>query len=138
MEQSLNLVEKSQQETLSKIMSLAEQLPDVIVLWLYGSRAKNNYQKDSDFDLAIAFDFSKKEGEQDEYYTDQLTSKWTKKTNQEISIVDINKIPAPLAITIIAEGQVILSKNDLRLHSEMQRIWSLWELFSYEHKRQRK
>jgi predicted nucleotidyltransferase len=131
-------MENSQQETLSKILVLAEELPDLIVLWLYGSRAKNNYRKDSDFDLAIAFDASKREGNQDEYYTDQLSSKWTKKTNQEISIVDINKISVPLATTIIAEGLVVLSKNDLRLHSEMQRIWSLWELFSYEHKRQRK
>ena len=33
----------------------AEQNPDILIVWLYGSRAKGNAHRLSDYDLAVAF-----------------------------------------------------------------------------------
>ena len=40
---------------ISTIKQLAEQNPDILIVWLYGSRAKGNAQWLSDYDLAVAF-----------------------------------------------------------------------------------
>ena len=37
------------------IIALAEQTPDIAILWLYGSRARGTHREDSDYDLAVAF-----------------------------------------------------------------------------------
>ena len=39
-----------------KIIALAQQRPEVQVVWLYGSHAKGNAGAYSDIDLAVAFD----------------------------------------------------------------------------------
>jgi predicted nucleotidyltransferase len=40
---------------ISTIKQLAEQNPDILIVWLYGSRAKGNAHRFSDYDLAVAF-----------------------------------------------------------------------------------
>jgi predicted nucleotidyltransferase len=40
---------------ISTIKQLAEQNPDILIVWLYGSRAKGNAHRLSDYDLAVAF-----------------------------------------------------------------------------------
>jgi predicted nucleotidyltransferase len=37
------------------IKQLAGQNPDILIVWLYGSRAKGNAHQYSDYDLAVAF-----------------------------------------------------------------------------------
>ncbi|MEJ2680868.1 MAG: hypothetical protein P8176_09145, partial [Gammaproteobacteria bacterium] len=55
----------------------------------------------------------------------------------ELSIVDINRAPVPVAYSIISDGIVLCAKSPLRLCSEMQRVWSLWESYAYEFERHR-
>ena len=37
------------------LIAMAEQTPEVAILWLYGSRARGTQRADSDYDLAVAF-----------------------------------------------------------------------------------
>jgi hypothetical protein len=39
---------------ISNIITLAEQTPDLAMLWLYGSHASGTQREDSDYDLAVA------------------------------------------------------------------------------------
>lgn len=120
------------QETVFEILHRqAEKDPSIDVLWLYGSRAKGTADIHSDYDLAIAFHTV--ESEEHSYRTDTLAYEWSCLTQAKISVVDINRIPTPLAYSVINEGRLILVKNSLRLHSEQSRIWSLWEEYRYEY-----
>jgi predicted nucleotidyltransferase len=100
---------------------------------LYGSRAKDTADENSDYDLAIAYSQIDGEHTGKEYHTDELAYQWSKNTHVDISVIDINQVPVPLAYTVISDGKVIVCKNDFRLHSEESRIWSMWEAYSYEH-----
>ena len=126
---------KEQESILERINRLAQEDPAIEVVWLYGSRAKGTANESSDYDLAVAFT---RPGEADHetvvsYPCDELAYQWSKKTDEKISIVDINHAPAALAYTIISDGKVVICNNDLRLHAEESRIWSLWEAARYEY-----
>jgi len=117
---------------ITDIHDLALKENAIEVVWLYGSRAKGTHQENSDFDLAIAFDADNEllhgDADGNNYYCDEFAYRWSESSQSKISVVDINKIPVPLAASIVADGKVLVCKSDLRLHSEMQRIWSLWAI----------
>ena len=111
----------------------------VSVCWLYGSRARGNHSEASDYDLAVAFEYSDHinsaplaESRDVLLRRHLLDSLLDKSPAIEVSIVDINSAPVPLAYAIILDGIVLCVKNSLRLCSEAQRIWSLWERYKYE------
>lgn len=124
-------------KTVELLIELAANASAIEVVWLYGSRAREDHQADSDYDLAIAVK-TDNISVRDQYFNDELAYQWSNSSHSKISVVDINDIPVPLAISVVNDGKVLLSKNDLRLHSEMQRIWSLWEEYRYEYIKQRK
>jgi uncharacterized protein len=115
-------------------MAEANTLIDVV--WLYGSQVKGNADENSDYDVAIAFD--QKGVAKWAYYADDLAEQWTRKTQEQVSIVDINQAPTPLAYSIINDGKVLYCRDPLRLHTEQMRVWSLWEAFRHEHRQNRK
>jgi len=121
-------------KVINEIKLLAEKNSFVSVVWLYGSQAKGNASKESDYDLAIAFN-----NLPDEPFkvsmAEELSYQWSKETDQKISIVNINQAPVPLALNVINDGVTIFSNNDLRLHSEEARVWSLWEAYRHEYAR---
>ncbi|MBR7887558.1 nucleotidyltransferase domain-containing protein [Marinomonas sp. A79] len=125
----------SQSLTLALLEKLAKEQPEIKVVWLYGSRAKGNAEEDSDYDLAVAYDFTALK--KHDYPNDELAYHWSQKTSQKISVVDINQVPTALAYSVINDGNVIYCRESLRLHSEQSRVWALWEAFRYEHKRHR-
>ncbi|OOV87471.1 type VII toxin-antitoxin system MntA family adenylyltransferase antitoxin [Oceanospirillum linum] len=125
----------NQKHTLNALKKLAESDASIEVVWLYGSRAKGTADADSDFDLAIAFQSLPEN--RASYFTEDLAFQWMEQVNVKISIVDINQIPIPLAYNIIEEGEIIMSANPLRIHSEQSRVWSLWEEYRYEYLKNR-
>ncbi|MCK5662952.1 MAG: nucleotidyltransferase domain-containing protein [Thiotrichaceae bacterium] len=124
-----------QQDVIGLIEELASESSDIEVVWLYGSRAKGNANESSDYDLAVAYSDVNEKSSSNDYYTDDLAFKWSNKTSVAVSIIDINHIPVPLAISVISDGKVIFCRNDLRLHSEESRVWSMWEAYRYEYAR---
>ena len=136
-------VATQQDLTLQQLLKLAElEVEALEVIWLYGSRANATAEEASDYDLAIAFKdpvdndltkpFSSYSGR-----CEELAYQWSKRTGSEISIVDINKIPAPLAYSVITDGVVLYIQNTFRQLSEEQRIWSIWEEYKYQYEKYR-
>lgn len=107
--------------------------PLVKVAWLYGSRATGQFSEQSDYDIAVALG----EAHGESALLDDLQYELSNELEVAVSIIDINAVPVPLAINVISDGKVIINKNDLRLRSEQQRIWSLWEEYKYQYERYR-
>ena len=79
---------------------LAKHNDDVDVVWIYGSMVDGTATETSDVDIAIAFCHFPDDPLEQLARPDILASAWMKKLNQfnrKLSIVDINKIPIPLA-----------------------------------------
>jgi len=118
--------------TLNGIVSLAKQNPDVIIVWLYGSRAKGNAHQASDYDLAVAFgSFIKDDPVAKRLRPECLALDWQQALGQhdfQVSVVDINQAPIPLAWEIIQADTVLYCRDENRLWQETLRIHSRMEL----------
>jgi len=124
--------------TIDAITQLARVDPRVDVVWLYGSRAKGNAQAGSDYDLAVAFRTFPVDDWDRRLQPEQLAFDWRDALGldeRELSVVDINNIPLPLAYTVIRTGQVLHASNTLRLAREENRITSMWEIDHLYHRR---
>lgn len=123
------------EDILPKIVTFAEANDQIEVLWLYGSRARGDYDDSSDYDLAIAFKEQLKDGYAQRLRPEELAMSWSEVLGADISVVDVALAPAALAVSIINEGRVMFCVNSLRLHFEEQKAWSKWEgyKYAYEH-----
>lgn len=114
------------------ITDYLESIGSVDVAWLYGSRAKGSHSQNSDWDIAVAMAPGTAGS------VDDLTFDLSQRVDQPVSVVDINRIPSPLAQNVIESGKVLLCRSYLRLRLEEQRVWSLWEAYKFEHEQNRK
>ncbi len=120
---------------LTAVIDYLQKTFTIEVAWLYGSRATGTYTDNSDYDIAVALsDQVQRRSET----TENLCYDLGRLLSLPVSVIDINRIPVPLAQNVIAQGQVIVCKSDFRLRMEQQRIWSLWESYKYEHEHNRK
>ena len=114
------------------IIELAKQNTDIVIVWLYGSRAKGTATINSDYDLAVAFKtFIKDDPLEKRLRPECLTLDWQQALGLhdfQLSIVDINQAPIPLAWEIIKADCVLYNSDESRLWQETQRIQSRMEL----------
>jgi len=114
------------------IKQLAEQNPDILIVWSYGSRAKGNAHRNSDYDLAVAFKlFIKNDPLVKRLRPECLALDWQQALGLhdfQLSIVDINQAPIPLAFEIIQADNVLFCRDEDRLWQEILRIHSRMEL----------
>jgi predicted nucleotidyltransferase len=115
---------KEQSKIIHKIVQLAENTPEVEVLWLYGSRAKGNANNNSDYDLAIAFKTYIDDPLERRLKPELLALKWKNQLKIELSVIDINQVPLPLAYTVIQDNTTLYSNNEYRRMVEEQKIMS--------------
>lgn len=119
-------------KTQQAIIELAKQNSDVAIVWLYGSRAKDIANIDSDYDLAVAFkSFIKDDPIEKRLRPECLTLDWQRALgfrDFQLSIVDINQAPIPLAWEIIESDSVLYCCDELRLWQETRRIQSRMEI----------
>lgn len=87
---------------LTRCQQLAEQNPNIQVLWLYGSQAKGSATEHSDYDFAIAFKHIEKDS------------------------LDRRLAPILLAQRVMQTGKVLHCKSGLRLAREENRISGMW------------
>ncbi len=117
---------------LSRIATLAENDPGILVVWLYGSRAKGEAHQKSDYDLAVAFSsFIKDDPVEKRLRPECLALDWQKELGLQdfqLSVVDINQIPVPLAWEVIRADTVLFCRDQDRLWQETMRIHSRMEL----------
>jgi predicted nucleotidyltransferase len=118
----------SQEKTLKSLKQLADSNSDVEVLWLYGSRARGKASSTSDYDLAIAFTQYIDDPVERRLRPELLALNWAKILDVELSIIDINQAPLPIAFTIVQDNTVIFGESNYRCMVEEQRIMSKWEL----------
>ena len=60
-----------------------------------------------------------------------LALEWSSELNLkegELSILDMNIAPIPIAMSVLETGRLLLSKNRSRQFQEQQRIMSKWEI----------
>jgi len=128
--------ESDQAQTIDKIITLANNNAEVEVVWLYGSRARNNANVDSDYDLAVAFKTYIKDPVARRLRPELIALEWNKQLSLQLSIVDINQASLPLAYTVIQDNNLIYSQNNYRRMTEEQKIMSKWEIDHIYHKKQ--
>lgn len=122
----------NQGSTLLQLAALAAAHPEVVVLWLYGSQAKGNAGLHSDWDLAVAFDPVKLADPLDNRLRPELLAlDWQRAlglAEGQLSVVDINQAPIPLAFAAIDANRVLFCRDQGRRLSEEARIMSQMEL----------
>ena len=128
-------IQASQKQNLINIMQLAKNNVEVEVLWLYGSRARNKANIDSDYDLAVAFKTYIEDPIERRLRPEILALEWHEKLNIPLSIIDINQAPLPLAYTVVLDNTLLYSKNDYRRMTEEQKIMSKWEIDHCYHRK---
>ena len=127
----------------AQLAALAAAHPEVMVLWLYGSHAKGNAGPHSDWDLAVAFDPVKLVDSLDNRLRPELLAlDWQRAlglAEGQLSVVDINQAPIPLAFAIVDANRVLFCRDQGRRLTEEARIMSQMECLLYQqtHKDQR-
>ena len=126
-------------QLMPKIVQLAKDNNDIELLWLYGSHASGTAHEKSDVDIAVVFKTWEKDVIERRLKPELLAIEWQNKLNLsegELSILDMNIAPIPLAMSVLKTGELLLSKNRSRQFQEQQRIMSIWEidyLYHYQH-----
>ncbi|WP_102795730.1 type VII toxin-antitoxin system MntA family adenylyltransferase antitoxin [Bowmanella denitrificans] len=111
-----------------RIKQLAAAHPDIAVVWLYGSRARNTATDNSDYDLAVAFkSFIKDSALDARLRPESLALDWQQTLSTPLSVVDINLAPIPLAMTVVDDDRPLYVADIRRKMMEEQRIRSRWE-----------
>lgn len=127
----------------AQLAALAAAHPEVVVLWLYGSHARGNAGPHSDWDLAVAFDPVKLVDSLDNRLRPELLAlDWQRAlglAEGQLSVVDINQAPIPLAFAIVDANRVLFCRDQGRRLREEARIMSQMEFLLYsqanEHKK---
>lgn len=116
--------------------ALAASHPEVAVLWLYGSHAKGNAGPHSDWDLAVAFEPVKLADVLDMRLRPELLAlDWQRAlglAEGQLSVVDINQAPIPLAFAIVDANRVLFCRDQGRRLTEEPRIMSQMEFLLYQ------
>ena len=109
------------QKVIQLLIELATENKEVVALWLYGSRANGSYHSASDYDLAVLFNNRLDDPLDRRLRPELLSLDWTKRMNMaeaSISIVDIQTVPAPLAMNAISGQLLYCESHDARLMAE--------------------
>lgn len=126
---------KEQKKAIQLIQDIASKNSDIEVLWLYGSRARDQASKSSDYDLAIAFKSYIPDPVERRLRPELLALQWHKALNLPLSIIDINQALLPMAYTIVQDNCALYCANDYRRMVEEQRIMSKWEVDYLYHRK---
>ena len=123
-----------------QIIQLAQEDENIELLWLYGSHAKGTAHEKSDIDLAVVFKTWIDDVIERRLRSELLAIEWQHRLNLsegELSILDMNIAPIPIAMAVFKNGHLLLSKNVSRQLQEQQRIMSKWEIdYLYHYKNQ--
>jgi uncharacterized protein len=118
-------------KTMVKLSRLASDNPEIIVLWLYGSRANHTHHPDSDYDLAIAFKTFLPDPLEIRLRPEMLALAWQSALQfheNQLSIIDINQVSISLASEVIRCDNVLFCRDTTRLWQEEKRISSRMEV----------
>lgn len=126
---------------IKQLIELVQVQPEITALWLYGSRARGQQHEQSDYDLAVLYNVYEKDPLERRLRSETLAYTWMQALQKrgngaEISIVDIDIIPVPLAFTVVSDNCLLYTQNELQVMQKEQQIFSKWELDYKYHVRQ--
>lgn len=116
----LNLRQKNHERLKNFILdkNLASENQEIVVTWLYGSRARNTADEESDFDIAIAFENPISDVLDNRLRPEVLALQWQQSTGANISILDINIAPIPIGMTVVHDDHVLFGEDTTRRYIE--------------------
>ena len=126
-------------QLIPQIIQIAKENKNIELLWLYGSHAKGTAHEKSDIDIAVVFKSWEKDIIERRLRPELLALEWQNKLNLsegELSVLDMNNAPIPIAMSVLQSGELLINKNVSRQFQEQQRIMSKWEidyLYHYQH-----
>jgi predicted nucleotidyltransferase len=132
----LNIKVKEMRNLTVEITALAEKNPDVVTLWLYGSRARGDHHAGSDYDLAVIFRDWEPDRLERRLRPELLALDWLEALDVpegRLSVVDLAIAPIPLGMSIISEGRLLLDSDSQRRMTQEGRIMSRWEIDYLHH-----
>lgn len=123
---------------LDNIIELAQNDQNIALLWLYGSQARGTAGPASDIDLAVVYkDYIHNPLER--RVRPELTAMdWQRALSLkegDLSVIDLDIVPIPLAFTVISDNKLLVNKDDYLKMMKEQRIMSMWEDYQYQAKR---
>jgi len=110
-------------QALQKSMSLRD---DIVLSFLFGSRARGDHHEQSDWDIAILFKDNTSGwdnlGKQEEVR--HLLSQALSVDDDKIDLVDLYRGGLSISATVVDEGIPLTGQNSLALAVFYQRIWA--------------
>ena len=106
---------------INSIISLAQADRDITAVWLYGSRATNNFGPTSDYDLAVLFSTHIQDPLDNRLRPELLAMDWQRGidlNNNQLSIIDVNQVMIPLAFNAISGNLLYCRDNGMRMSAE--------------------
>jgi predicted nucleotidyltransferase len=119
-----------------QFLQMANSNPLVDSLYLYGSHAKGNANKNSDIDLAVIFSQPEEDILEHRLRPELLALEWVstlKLKENSLSILDLELAPIPLAMAVLKTGKMLLNKNPSHEFEVTGRIMSKWEIDYLHH-----
>lgn len=114
------------------LANTASASPEIATLWLYGSRARGDHRADSDYDLAVRFFRRLPDPLANRLRPELVAQEWRQVIPADLSIIDIDIAPTPLAAIVSEEGVVLIDKTPDQTAWLLQKIWSKWDDWQYQ------
>jgi predicted nucleotidyltransferase len=117
----------------SILIDFLKQQSDVSVAFLFGSRARGDAQA-SDWDIALIFNRRSSSKLDQLARLEQLRSGLSQTLACEadlIDLIDLQRAPLNLCISVAEEGQILTGHSSLELFRFYQRAWSAQEEFHF-------
>ena len=114
-----------QKIVIQQLKRLATEEPEIVVMWLYGSRARDTAHSKSDYDLAVAFEKPLSNVLDNRLRPEVLAIKWQEELDVDISILDINIAPLPITMVVVEDDTTLYGQDTVRRYKEEQRIMSI-------------
>ena len=100
------------------IIAILDQQPSVLFAYLFGSKAKGNGNKRSDWDIAVYFKGATKKGE--DWPAFNLEALLSRAVKGEVQVMSLNNsLPPLLGFEIVKDGIILIDRDpDFRLDFE--------------------
>jgi predicted nucleotidyltransferase len=108
---------------------LLESIPGLNAVYLFGSFASGDENKDSDIDIGILA-----AADLDRLTLFETAQQLSAKLNRDVDLLDIKKVSLVMQFQIISKGKIIYAKHPVELLDYETLITSMYQRFNEERK----
>ena len=110
---------------------ILREVPDVIAIYLFGSRADGTYHPDSDFDLGILMPHENSIDDQTLFNVQQSISS---KINSDVDLICLNRASLVMQFIITSTGVLLFEKDKTEILKFESLVLSMYQRFNEERK----